>query len=381
MTQSNNHHRRTSSGSNVPKLRNSRPALHRRGTSFVNHSISKLGSGQVTKQLELDDDRQPEMAASFLNFCAMCEKQITVPDNSLLYCSERYETPYRATALTCTASTVGLNSNQFPLALPLSQCYLFPFNNFLLTHYLCSCRRKDSHKPLSASFSSNSSMSSSTTPPASPPMSPRMIVAPMTPTKGAARSSISRIPSEWNDSKTDQDPSEWKPVIPMGSGASSLASSEAWNYLSQFHRDDTMMPVRRPRFDHRSSTSLSALWSATGSVPPLMHTPSTAASSVSSNGSDYMSYMHDSAYRPLPPRHKPQMSGCSSASKGLDLVVPHVHVSVEDAPAVNISNDGSIFPASSALWDEKPIEKTPTLKTALGSPTSDISARSLEEIS
>lgn len=68
MTQSNNHHRRTSSGSNVPKLRNSRPALHRRGTSFVNHSISKLGSGQVTKQLELDDDRQPEMAASFLNF-------------------------------------------------------------------------------------------------------------------------------------------------------------------------------------------------------------------------------------------------------------------------------------------------------------------------
>ncbi|OJZ88939.1 hypothetical protein ASPFODRAFT_127884 [Aspergillus luchuensis CBS 106.47] len=330
MTQSNNHHRRTSSGSNVPKLRNSRPALHRRGTSFANHSISKLGSGQVTKQLELDDDRQPEMAASFLNFCAMCEKQITVPDNSLLYCSE-------------------------------------------------SCRRKDSHKPLSASFSSNSSMSSSTTPPASPPMSPRMIVAPMTPTKGAARSSISRIPSEWNDAKTDQDPSEWKPVIPMGSGASSLASSEAWNYLSQFHRDDTMMPVRRPRFDHRSSTSLSALWSATGSVPPLMHTPSTAASSVSSNGSDYMSYMHDSAYRPLPPRHKPQMSGCPSASKGLDLVVPHVHVSVEDAPAVNISNDGSIFPASSALWDEKPSEKTPTLKTALGSPTSDIPARSLEE--
>ncbi|GKZ17301.1 hypothetical protein AbraIFM66951_010624 [Aspergillus brasiliensis] len=312
MTQSNNHHRRTPSGSNVPKLRNSRPALHRRGTSFVNHSISKLGSGQITKQLELEDDRPPEMAASFLNFC---------------------------------------------------------------------CRRKDSHKPLSASFSSNSSMSSSTTPPASPPMSPRMIVAPMTPTKGAARCSISRIPSEWNDFKTDQDPSEWKPVIPTGSGASSLASSEAWNYLSQFHREDSMMPVRRPRFDHRSSTSLSALWSATGPVPPLMHTPSTAASSVSSNGSDYMSYVHDSAYRPLPPRHKPQISGCSSAAKGLDLVVPHVHVTAEDAPAINISNDGSIFPASSALWDEKPIEKTPTLKTAMGSANAHIPARSLEEIS
>lgn len=72
MTQSNNHHRRTPSGSNVPKLRNSRPALHRRGTSWVNHSISKLGSGQVTKQLELEDDRQPEMAASFLNFWYVC---------------------------------------------------------------------------------------------------------------------------------------------------------------------------------------------------------------------------------------------------------------------------------------------------------------------
>ncbi|PWY67272.1 hypothetical protein BO94DRAFT_478967 [Aspergillus sclerotioniger CBS 115572] len=333
MTQSNNHHRRTSSGSNVPKLRTSRPALHRKGTSFVNHSISKLGSGQITKQFESEDDQQPEMAASFLNFCAMCEKQITVPDNSLLYCSE-------------------------------------------------SCRRKDSHKPLSASFSSNSSMSSTTTPPTSPPMSPRIIVAPMTPTRGALRSSISsRIPGEWNDAKTDQDPSEWKPVIPMGSGASSLASSEAWQYLSQFHGDDAVMPARRPRFEHRSSTSLSTLMSATGPVPSLMHTPSTAASSFSSNGSDYMSYVHDTAYRPLPPRHNPYFSGCSSATKGVELVVPHVHIPAEDVSAVDISNDGSIFPASSALWDEKPSGKAPSLSTVLGSSNSDVPARSLEESS
>ncbi|PYH94119.1 hypothetical protein BO71DRAFT_419592 [Aspergillus ellipticus CBS 707.79] len=322
MTQSNSHHRRTPSGSNVPKLRTTRPSLHRKGTSFVNHSISKLGSGQTTKHFELEDDRQPEMAASFLNFCAMCERQITVPDNSLLYCSE-------------------------------------------------SCRRKDSHKPLSASFSSNSSMSS-TTPPASPPMSPRMIVAPRTPTKSPSRYFIStRIPGEWSDAKTDQDPSEWKPVIPMGSGVSPLASSEAWNYLSQFHGEETVVPTRRPKFDHRSS-SLSTLLSAAGPVPSLMHTPSTVASSFSSNESDCMSYPHE-AYRPLPPRHNPYFPGCSTATKGVDLVVPHVRVPTEDVHPVDMSNEDSIFPASSALWDEKPAEKTPTL----GSVNSDVPIRTL----
>lgn len=68
MTQGAFHHRRTPSGSNATKVRTSRPALHRRGTSWVNHSISKLGSGQPNKHLQVEDDRQPEMAASFLNF-------------------------------------------------------------------------------------------------------------------------------------------------------------------------------------------------------------------------------------------------------------------------------------------------------------------------
>ncbi|PWY92901.1 hypothetical protein BO70DRAFT_392274 [Aspergillus heteromorphus CBS 117.55] len=329
MTQSNGHHRRTPSGSNVPKLRTSRPSLHRKGTSFVNHSISKLGSGQTTKHFEVEDDRQPEMSASFLNFCAMCEKQITVPDNSLLYCSE-------------------------------------------------GCRRKDSHKPLSASFSSTSSMSSTTTPPTSPPMSPRIIVAPRTPTKAPSRYSVSaRITGEWNDAKTDQDPSEWKPVIPMGSGVSPLASSEAWNYLSQFHSDESVVPMRRPRLDHRSS-SLTTLLSAPGPIPSLMHTPSTAASSFSSNGSDCMSYMHDAAYRPLPPRHNPYFPSCSTATKGVDLVVPHVHIPTEDATPVDMSNEDSIFPASSALWDDKRLDKTPTLATTLGSVNADVPARPLE---
>ncbi|KNG88370.1 hypothetical protein ANOM_003336, partial [Aspergillus nomiae NRRL 13137] len=91
MTQGNFsfHHRRSPSGSYAPKLRTARPALHRKGTSFVNHSISKLGAGH-TRHSESDNECQFEMAASFLNFCAMCERQITIPDNSRLYCSERY---------------------------------------------------------------------------------------------------------------------------------------------------------------------------------------------------------------------------------------------------------------------------------------------------
>lgn len=63
------HHRRSPSGSNAAKVKPARPALHRKGTSSVNHSISKLGAAPV-KQTTVDhtDDEEFEMAASFLNF-------------------------------------------------------------------------------------------------------------------------------------------------------------------------------------------------------------------------------------------------------------------------------------------------------------------------
>lgn len=155
MTQGNFsfNHRRSHSGSYAPKLRTARPALHRKGTSFVNHSISKLGAGH-TRHSESDNDCQSEMAASFLNFwyvslisdrsmsswflipwpyhqlspcilealaylksklthfrSAMCERQITIPDNSRLYCSERY------------VARLILSLSSFALAQP--PCFLF----------------------------------------------------------------------------------------------------------------------------------------------------------------------------------------------------------------------------------------------------------------
>ncbi|KAL2819903.1 life-span regulatory factor-domain-containing protein [Aspergillus cavernicola] len=298
MTQSNtfSHHRRSPSGSNSSKLRTGRPVLHRKGASFANSSISKLGSGQA-RISTADDEPVTEMAASFLNYCAMCERQITVPDNRLLYCSE-------------------------------------------------SCRRKDSHKPLSASLPSYITMSAPTTLQSSLPMSPPTIVAPLTPTKAPVTASQPiRIPSHMHDAKTDLDPTEWKPVIATDARSASVMASDAWKYLSQFHGDDSVLPIRRARIDHHSSTSLSTL-------PSLSHTPSTA-SSVSSIASDYMG-PHESVYRPLLPRHKPSFSGSNILAKGMDLVVPHIAVT-PDSP-VDVSNSGSIFPASSGLWDEKTVE-------------------------
>lgn len=237
----------------------------------------------------------------------------------------------------------------YPVVPTLTISHRFTYMNFY-SYFFFSCRRKDSHKPLSASFSSNHTMPSSTTPPSSPPMSPRTIVPPMTPTKAPITSTQAiRILGEFHDSKTDQDPSEWKPVIPMDTGSSaSRASSDAWQYLSQFHSGSAPVPMRRPRVEHRSSASLFTLLGSTGAPPSLTHTSSTAASSFSSNASE--SYLSEPAHRPLPPRRKSYFSGSANGAKGVELVVPHMEVRVGDS-TVDM-NGGSIFPASSGLWGD-----------------------------
>lgn len=256
-----------------------------------------------------------------------------MPDNSLLYCSER--------SVSLPPNLAYINPGPIPhLLRTLADC---PF----------SCRRKDSCKPLSASCPSTTAMSSSTTPPSSPPMSPRMIVAPLTPTRVSVKSSAPiRIPGEHHDATTDLDPTEWKPVIPLGASVpgrfSTLASSEAWNYLSQFH-EEPLLPARRSGAGNRGSTTSLSAFSAPGTLPALAHTPSTMASSFSSNASDGSGPLHEAAHqRPLPPRHK-------GTSKSVELVVPHAGAPVVDVTAPE-SDHGSIFPASSSLWDTS--EKT-----------------------
>lgn len=226
----------------------------------------------------------------------------------------------------------------------------------IITFHLYSCRRKDSCKPLSASLPSMSSMSSNTTPPTSPPLSPRTIVAPLTPTRVPSHSiPTMRIPSHVHDAKSDLDPTEWKPVLTRN--ASSLASSDAWNYLSQFHRGTGEPMLSRPTV-HRSSSSLPALAEGVAHshshVPSLTNTPSTVASSFSSTASDYLGSMYEA--RPLPPRHKPYFSG-TSVTKGVELVVPHIASAPEDLDPIGVSDSGSIFPASSAVWEDSSYEK------------------------
>jgi len=153
----------------------------------------------------------------------------------------------------------------------------------------------------------------------------------MTPTGRSSPRPITslRIPSDFHDAKTDLDPSEWKPVIARRNGSCmSLTSSEAWQYLSHFHGgEESLLPSSPRRYGsaHRSTTSLSGLMNnSTMNTPPLTHTPTTEASSFNSNF-DYMGYLHELAVaRPLPPRHNPSYSGSAGASKGVELVMPHI---------------------------------------------------------
>jgi hypothetical protein len=53
-------------------------------------SLGRKGSHKSTtshKEVIEDEDEDP-MAVSFLNYCTVCEKQIVVPSNTVLYCSE-----------------------------------------------------------------------------------------------------------------------------------------------------------------------------------------------------------------------------------------------------------------------------------------------------
>lgn len=110
-----------------------------------------------------------------------------------------------------------------------------------------------------------------------------------------------------HDGKSDLDPSEWKPNLPDRS------NSDAFHYLSQFHRSSTsLIPNRRPALQSRSTTTSVAI-----TTPSLSHTPTTNTSSdVSLAGTPY-----EFVNRPLLPRHDPTYS-VSAGMKSIELVIP-----------------------------------------------------------
>jgi len=204
-----------------------------------------------------------DMAASFLQYCAMCEKQIMTPSNAILYCSE-------------------------------------------------ACRRKDSCKPLSLAAVA---MTSTNTPPMSAPSSPHSILPPRSPT-GITSAAIA-IPTGLHSAKADLDPTEWKPRLLTRS------NSEAFRYLSGFHRSPTVVGGdtndegggHRHLFSHCSTTSIASMTTPSLS---LSQTPSTASSSLST-GAEY-----DFNTRPLQSRQNPIYSASAGTTKSVDLVVPFV---------------------------------------------------------
>lgn len=205
---------------------------------------------------------------------AMCEKQISTPSNSILYCSE-------------------------------------------------ACRRKDSVKPLSAATIMSASPPSTAT-----PSSPRPILQPRTPTgvTPSTYSPVTRIPTDNHGYKSDLDPTEWKPKsVRPSRPASNRYNSEAFRYLSSFHRainkttdefnDDIKIEV--PDMNMISAT--------VPTTPSLGNTPTTTASSWSMSTSAGYDYVN----RPLMPRHNRWYSTSVVNGQGIDLVTPHIPPPIE----------------------------------------------------
>ena len=202
----------------------------------------------------------------------MCEKQIVVPNSSILYCSERYPIPLPSYVLHLT--------NRDP-----------------------SCRRRDSVAPATNPYLSLASptkmVPSAYSDDIVDPLGSKVptYVAAMQPTPRLTQDA--RIPPPMaHDGKSDLDPTEWKPAettlmeIKSPPGAKAVErkpklphypSSEAFAYLSKFHRSsDSLYSKRRPALGHGRSTISSR------TTPSLSHTPTASTSSEESlSGTPY----------------------------------------------------------------------------------------------
>lgn len=211
----------------------------------------------------------------------MCEKQIVIPNNAILYCSERC-------ALLQTRHLVWLQNPH--------------------TNLTPSCRRKDASQSLYPN-PNHPLVSPATSPPPDTDdsfgMEPRNILPAHLPTPRPF--SAARIPPQAHEGKSDLDPTEWKPNLPHRPG------SEAFQYLSQFHKSgsSSLTPTRRPAMA-RSAHSAAAV---AITAPELSYTPTTSSSSEESvTGTPY-----EFVPRPLLPS-----AYTLPTTKSIDLVTPHV---------------------------------------------------------
>ncbi|KAL8999093.1 MAG: hypothetical protein Q9169_001981 [Polycauliona sp. 2 TL-2023] len=209
-----------------------------------------------------DDD---DMATSFLQFCVTCDRQILVPNNSLLYCSERCKH--------MDAQHVSDYSSYVPIGSPAS------------------------------SENGDSDLLGSE----KPPLVPRAVP---TPRPGPS----ARIPPEAHEGKSDLDPTEWKPKL------AHRPTSDASKYLSQFHRTPPSYGSPRRGSPHRpAALHAQTMYSVPTNAPSLSATPS--ASSTSSEDDSVAGTPYDFGNRPsMPTRPNPVHS------RSVNLVTPHPKV-------------------------------------------------------
>lgn len=174
--------------------------------------------------------------------------------------------------------------------------------------------------------------------PHSSPTHHRSYLAPLTPTGFSPTTTPAiRIPAELHDHQSDLDPTEWKPK----SRRHPATNSEAWRYLSQFHRN-ARDPTCHPPY-HRSSSSLSNVIPTAVPTPSLTHTPSTAASSLES-------YPLDWSTRPLPVRQTSFASASAGVIGGVDLVTPYA-----PPPPEHLTRSMPAVDLMGAVWEKKVI--------------------------
>ncbi|KAL9586909.1 MAG: hypothetical protein Q9212_000581 [Teloschistes hypoglaucus] len=242
-------------------VKNSRPApagvpkAPSKTHSKSKHSTDKVKEKDVGLGDNYDDD---DMTTGFPHFCVNCDRQILVPNNYLLYCSERCK---RMDAEHVT------DFNLYTLSSPPSS----PDEK----HDAFGCRK-------------------------------RPIIERAVPTPRPAPSA--RIPPVTHDGKSDLDPTEWKPKL------AHRPTSDASKYLSQFHRTPPTYGSPRRQSPSRPAAPVHAqtMSSLSMTAPSLSATPSVSSSSSGDESVEGTPY--DFANRSLP--HRP------TTIKSVDLITP-----------------------------------------------------------
>ncbi|KAL2040392.1 hypothetical protein N7G274_006835 [Stereocaulon virgatum] len=259
----------------VRKTARSAPSSKSASTPKITIKGVKASRRAKVEDEEIFEDDNDDMGSSFLQFCAMCEKQIAVPNSSILYCSE-------------------------------------------------SCRHRDSiipstHPYLTLALNSPNKMTPSTfSSDIDDPYGARIPTYVPRAQRTPRSFHDDRIPPQVHDGKSDLDPTEWKPAEPCDMERKSPGkewkpklvhrpSSEAFSYLSKFHRStDSLASKRLPPPGHERSTSRA--------TPSLSHTPTASTSSEESlAGTPY-------EFVGRPAISMPTASTTTSASKAIDAV-------------------------------------------------------------